>query len=77
MSYRIDTSGAAVVINRETGVITSAGSFVGEGGQRYTSQVEAYDNEGNDPSNSNFITLLVSNNLMHSQQIAFDIVLCL
>uniref|UniRef100_A0A1X7VA24 Cadherin domain-containing protein n=1 Tax=Amphimedon queenslandica TaxID=400682 RepID=A0A1X7VA24_AMPQE len=56
--YRIEGHGAAVTIDREIGVINTAGSFFNEAGRRYTATVEAYDNEGRLPFNTNSISIL-------------------
>ena len=59
--YRFLTAeGASVVINKETGVITTAGPFTGEADRNYSLIVEAYDNEGLNPSLNNHISIAVS-----------------
>lgn len=72
----MEANGAAVVINKETGVISSAGSFSGEAGRKYSSVIEAYDNEGRDPSNSNFLPILVSDREWNVCLITLPLVLC-
>ena len=59
--YRFLTAqGAPVVINKETGVITTVRSFTGEADHNYSLIVEAYDNEGVSPSLNNRISIAVS-----------------
>lgn len=59
MWYRIDTDGAPVNIGKETGIITTSGSFTGQR-KKYETEVEAYDNKRIQPYNFATQNIIVS-----------------
>ena len=64
MWFSIESQDAPFVVDRDTGVVTTAGIFRGLSGMTLQVQVRAFDNFGKPPTQSTLATLSVSDTVL-------------